>query len=379
MTLQQPARRAPRTFGIEEEVILLEPGTLAPVDVADEVISELEHSDADAHWITHEYLRAQVEFSSPVLGDADAADRVVREFRRALAGAVARRGLLAASAGTAFGAGRSATSAGERYTRFAQVLGAIHPDHRIQGLHVHVAVASRDEGVEVMRALRPWLAPLLALTANSPCFGGVDTGFASWRTIVGRRFTTMSVPPEFADGADYERRVRALVGLGATLDTASIFWMMRLAERYPTVELRVFDAQLSADETVGAALLTRALVEAAAAGELPHAAAAAHAEHLDAAVWHAARHGLDDVLVDPVTASIAPARHVIQRMMDAVRPSLDASGDRDRVEALVARVRAEGNGAARQRAALAEGVPALERLLRTSFAARPAVAAPIAE
>ncbi|MET4098905.1 carboxylate-amine ligase [Agrococcus sp. UYP10] len=373
MTLQHPARRAPRTFGVEEEVILLEPGSLAPVDIADEVIAELEHSDADVHWITHEYLRAQVEFSSPVLADADAADRVVREFRRAVAGAVARRGLLAASSGTAYGAGRSATGAGERYARFAQELGAIHPDHRIQGLHVHVAVSSREEGVAVMRALRPWLAPLLALTANSPCFGGVDTGFASWRTIVGRRFTTASVPPAFADAADYDRRVRALVGLGATLDRSSIFWMMRLAERYPTIELRVFDAQLTADETVGAALLARALVESAAAGDLPHAAAAAHAEHLDAAVWHAARHGLDDVLVDPVTASIAPARHVIERMLDAVRPALDASGDRDRVEALIARLRAEGNGAARQRAALAEGVPALERLLRTSFA--PPVAA----
>lgn len=369
MTLQQPVGRAPRTFGVEEEIILLEPGALEPVDVADEVIAELEGTDLDVRWITHEFLRAQLEFSSPVLADADAADRVVREFRRAVAGAVARRGLVAASTGTAFGAGRSATAAGERYARMAQELGAIHPDHRIQGLHVHVAIASRDEGVRVMRALRPWLAPLLALTANSPWFGGLDTGFASWRTIVWRRVTTASVPPDFADADDYERRVRALLGLGATLDTASVFWMMRLAEHYPTVELRLFDAQLSADETVGVALLARALVETAAVGDLPHAAASVHAEHLDAAVWHAARHGLDDVLVDPVTASVAPARHVIERMMDAVRPALDASGDRERVEAFVDRMRTEGNGAARQRAALAEGVPALERLLRTSFSA----------
>ncbi|MGM1029041.1 MAG: carboxylate-amine ligase [Actinomycetota bacterium] len=371
MTLEQPGRRAPRTFGIEEEVILLEPGSLAPVDVADEVIAELAGLDADVHWITHEFLRAQIEFSSPVLADGDAADRVVGEFRRAVAGAVARRGLLAASTGTAFGAGRSATAAGERYARFVEELGAIQPDHRIQGLHVHVAVDSRDEGVRAMRALRPWLAPLLALTANSPCFGALDTGFASWRTIVGRRFTTASVPPEFADAADYEKRVRALIGLGATIDIASIFWMMRLAERYPTVELRVFDAQLTAEESVGVALLTRALVEAAAAGDLVHADAAAHAEHLDAAVWHAARHGLDHVLIDPVTASVAPAWHVIERMLDGVRPALDATGDRARVEALVARIRGEGNGAARQRAALAEGVPSLERLLRTSFAAPP--------
>lgn len=371
MTLEPPARRAPRTFGIEEEVILLEPGSLVPVDVADEVIAELVELESGMHWITHEFLRAQIEFSSPVLADADAADRVVGEFRRAVAGAVARRGLIAASTGTAFGTGRSATAAGERYARFVQELGAIHPDHRIQGLHVHVAVASREEGVRVMRALRPWLAPLLALTANSPCFGAADTGFASWRTIVGRRFTTASVPPEFADAADYERRVRALIGLGATLDASSVFWMMRLAERYPTVELRVFDAQLSAEESVGVALLTRALVESAAAGDLPHADAAAHAEHLDAAVWHAARHGLDDVLVDPVTASIAPARHVIGRLLDAVGPALDAAGDRERVEALIERLRTEGNGAARQRAALAEGVPALERLLRSTFAAPP--------
>lgn len=374
MTLERPARRAHRTFGVEEEIILLEPGSLAPVDVAEEVIAELRATDAAVDWITHEYLRAQIEFSSPVLADADAATRVVGEFRRAVAGAVERRGLIAASAGTAFGAGRSATAAGERYAEFVRRLGAIHPDHRIQGLHVHVAVDSRDEGVRVMRALRPWLAPLLALTANSPCFAGDDTGFASWRTIVGRRFTTASVPPDFADRADYERRVGALVGLGATIDTASIFWMMRLAERYPTIELRVFDAQLSAEESVGAALLSRALVEAASAGDLPHAEAAVHAEHLDAAVWHAARHGLDDVLVDPVAARVAPAWDVMDRMLDAIGPSLDASGDRARVEALVERVRAEGNGAARQRAALAEGVPALERLLRTTFAAAPRAA-----
>lgn len=379
MTLLQPGRSAPRTFGIEEEVILLEPGTLAPVDVADEVIAELVELD-DAQWITHEFLRAQIEFSSPVLADADAADRVVAGFRRAIAGAAARRGLIAASSGTAYGAGRSATATGERYAFFERELGAIHPDHRIQGLHVHVAVHSREEGVTVMRALRPWLAPLLALTANSPCFGGADTSFASWRTIVGRRFTTASVPPEFADAADYDKRVRALIGLGATIDVASVFWMMRLAERYPTIELRVFDAQLSAEESVAAALLTRALVETAAAGDLPHAQAAAHAEHLDAAVWHAARHGLDDVLVDPVTAAVAPARHVIGRMLEAVGPALDATGDRDRVEGLIERVRTEGTGAARQRAALAEGVPALERLLRSTFAAPPRTpAAPLVE
>lgn len=369
MTVTQPARRSPRTFGVEEEVILLEPGTLAPVDVAEEVIAEIADVEASVGWVDGEFLKAQVEFSSPVLADGDAADRVVREFRRALGAAADRRQLIAASTGTPFGHGVSSVAGGERYQRFVAELGAIRPDHRIQGLHVHVAVRDRGEGVAVMGALRPWLAPLIALSANSPCFGGVDTGFASWRTIVGRRFTTASVPPIFADADDYERRIRALVGLGTTLDTGSIYWMMRLAERYPTVELRAFDAQLSADETVATALLARALVEVAAVGELPHAEASAHAEMVDAAVWHAARHGLDDALVDPVTAAPAPAWVVVDRMLDAARPALAAAGDEERVQAVVDRTRAEGNGAARQRAALADGEPALGRLLRATFVA----------
>ncbi|KAA6436232.1 YbdK family carboxylate-amine ligase [Agrococcus sediminis] len=373
MTVLLPNRRTPRTFGVEEEVVLLEPGTLAPVDVADAVIEEIADLDASYGWVGHEFLRAQLEFSSPVLDDAAAADRVVREWRRVLAGAAGRRGLIAASIGTPHGPGVSSVAEGERYERFVAELGAVRPDHSIQGLHVHVGIASREEGVLIMRALRPWLAPLIALTANSPCFAGRDTGFASWRTLVGRRFTTASVPPDFADAADYERRVAALVGLGTTLDSGAIAWMMRLAERYPTVELRVFDAQLSADDTIEAALLTRALVETAAAGALPHDPAAAHAEHLDAAVWHAARHGLDAGLVDPTTASVAPAWDVIERMLEAASPALDAAGDRGRVESLLERTRAAGNGAARQRAALAEGLPALERLLRTSFADSPVV------
>ncbi|MCR8671717.1 YbdK family carboxylate-amine ligase, partial [Agrococcus sp. HG114] len=340
MTVVHPAPRSPRTFGVEEEVALLEPASLDPVDVAEEVLAEVERGVEGR--VSHEFLRSQLELSTPVLVDAPTADRVLRRWRSAVGAAAERRGLVAASVGTPIGRERSRVSDGDRYARFDELLGAARPDHRIQGLHVHVAVRSRDEGVAVLRAMRPWLAPLLALSANSPCFDGRDTGFASWRTIVGRRFTTASVPPDFADAADYERRVRAIVGLGATIDEHSLFWMARLPEHYPTVELRVFDAQLRADETVALALLSRALVETAAAGELPHAAAARQPELLDAAVWHAARHGTEADLVDPASASAAPAWVVIERMLGAARPALEATRDWERVAAFAARVRAEG-------------------------------------
>lgn len=347
--------------------MLLDPATLDPVDVAAEVVAEVRAADPAAR-VDHEFLQSQLEFASPVLETAAAADGAVRGFRRAIGAAAERRGLIVASIGTPIGARVSAITPDERYSRFDALLGAARPDHRIQGLHVHVAVGSRDEGVAVLRGLRPWLAPLLALSANSPCFGARDTGFASWRTIIGRRFTTASVPPDFADAADYDRRAAAIVGLGATIDLHSLFWMARLSETYPTVEVRVFDAQLAADDTVALALLTRALVAAAAAGDLPHAPAAAHQELLDAAVWHAARHGTTADLVDPTTASVVPAWDAIERMLEVASSALEAAGDRARVASFAERVRASGTGADRQRAALAEGLPALAALLRDSFA-----------
>ena len=75
-----------------DQLPLLEPGTLTPMDVADEVIAEVVDADAGAGWVGGEFLKAQVEFSSPVLSDGDGVERVVREFRRVLGGAAARTG-----------------------------------------------------------------------------------------------------------------------------------------------------------------------------------------------------------------------------------------------------------------------------------------------
>ncbi|WAC67149.1 YbdK family carboxylate-amine ligase [Agrococcus sp. SL85] len=366
MTMTAPARARVRTFGIEEEVVLLDPVTLAPVDVADAVLDAL---PPGTEGVERELLLAQLEYASPVLVDAATASAALRGFRAALAVAAESRGVLAASVGSPPGVGATRVRDGERYAGFEGTMGALLAEHRMQGLHVHVGIASRDEGVRVMTALRPWLAPLLAVTANAPIAGGADTGFASWRTGIARRLTISGVPPAFVDAADYDRRAAALIGLGTTTDAASLWWSLRLCERYPTVEVRVCDAQPTAEESVAVALLVRALVEVAAADELPHAAAASAPELIDAAVWHAAKHGMGERLLHPGTGEPAAAWTVVEAMVDGARPALAASGDLARVERWLALVRREGTGAERQRAAFARGVPALATALRDGFVA----------
>ena len=68
----------------------------------------------------------------------------------------------------------------------------------------------------------------------------------------------------------------------------------------------------------------------------------------------ASRYAASDRLVHPLAHDLAPAREVVQALVDAVRPALDEAGDTDRVEAGVERVLRAG-GAVRQRAAYERG------------------------
>ena len=54
------------------------------------------------------------------------------------------------------------------------------------GCHIHVAVVSDEEAVAVVDRVQPWLAVLLAVTANSPFWNGLDTGAAPAAKAGGR-------------------------------------------------------------------------------------------------------------------------------------------------------------------------------------------------
>jgi glutamate---cysteine ligase / carboxylate-amine ligase len=206
--------------------------------------------------------------------------------------------------------------------------------------------------LRVMNRLRPWLAPLLALSANSPFWLGEDTGYASYRTQVWGRLPTAGPPAPFSSLAEHDALVRALVETGSVLDTASVYWDVRLPEKLDTVEIRVSDACSRVEEAVMLAGLSRALVrscrERAERGE-PYPSV--RPELLRAAHWRASRHGLDAELVDVEAGRAVPAREVIEKVLAFARPALEEDGDWEEVAALVRETLEHGNGASRQRRA----------------------------
>ncbi|AMB59805.1 hypothetical protein AWU67_14100 [Microterricola viridarii] len=350
-------------FGIEEEFMFLSPDRLLPVPAADAAHSVLLRDPEVGPYVGPEFLASQIEYSSPILATREQAFEALTGFRGRLGRVAESIGLVAAGTGLPFDSDDiPAPTPSPRYERIRADIRAVAHDHQMNALHVHVNVPSRDAGVHALNGIRAWMPVLLALGSNSPFWHGRDTGFASWRALLARRWATTGCAPHFRDAAEYDAHTARLVELGASVDLACIAWDARLSERFPTLEVRAFDAQLDAESAITLALLTRALVVTSLNAE---PSAGAPVDVLDAELWLAARDGLHGRLVNPVSGEPDAATEVVLALVRYVRPALHALGDAEFVEAAIAQRLRGGTGADRQRAALLEGgIGALAELLR---------------
>jgi len=386
------------TLGVEEEYLLVAPETGAPVPAAERVRERAAaRTVLGDREVQHELLQAQVEVATPVCSSLDEVDGHLRRLRGALAAAAEECGCrLAACASAAMPLDHPSTAAGPaaaealeaavteedaaipvtaepRYERMRLQARRLVDEQLINGMHVHVAVPDRAAGVRIVNRMRPWLPLLLALSANSPLWLGHETGFASWRHVVFGRWPVSGMPPLFADADDYDRRVRRLVDAGLIDDTGQVYWAVRVSERFPTVEVRVADVQLRVDDAVLLAGLVRALVMTLRREPSPERAVPEpEPEWLNAALWQAARHGLGGRLADPLSGTLRPASEVVADALAHLTPALDAAGDTARVADALHHTLTHGNGATRQRAALAASGPeALRALLLAHHPSRP--------
>ncbi|WP_066360991.1 carboxylate-amine ligase [Herbidospora mongoliensis] len=348
-----------RTFGVEEEFLLVDGVTGQPAPEVDKVLADAGPHPGTGGVFSAELFQTQVEAASGVCDDLSDLRAQLTGARRSLAEAARAHGLRLVSVGTPVLPGSAPpVSAGERYADIIRTHRGTISDYQCCGCHVHVGVPDRSTAVAVLNHVRPWLPTLVALSANSPYDKGTDSGFASWRIAEQMRFPGAGIPPRFSSPEEYDKTIDQLVDTGVLVDTAMTFWLARLGVRKPTIEIRAADAAGSVDDAALLALLIRALVTTSltelAAGregpELPEAVGTA-------ALFNAARNGLAGVGVCPIEGREVTASSLVDRLLSHVRDSLEESGEFDEVRRLLAQVELAGTGAERQRRAAAEGGP----------------------
>jgi glutamate---cysteine ligase / carboxylate-amine ligase len=340
------------TIGVEEEYQIVDPKTRELRQRAGRILPDAEARVGDE--VTNELFLSQIEIGTPVCRTlAEVRDQLVR-LRRAVITAAAKNGSRIVAAGThPFSHwDRQTLTPKPRYFGIADDFQQLAREQIIFGCHVHVGIADREAAIGVMNRSRPWLAPILALSANSPFWLGLDTGFASYRTEIFGRFPMTGTPYPFASRAEYDELVAALVATGTIDDASKLYWDVRPSSHVETIEYRIADVCTSIDEAVMIAGLCRALAKTAhdeSMCGLP--LDPVRPEILRAAKFRATRYGLKGDLIDVSARRSAPSAEVVGSMLTHLRPALEEFGDWDEIASLVRQTFERGSGADRQRVA----------------------------
>jgi carboxylate-amine ligase len=335
------------TFGVEEEFLLTDPETGVPVPKNVEVARTAAEVGVR---LQLELTRCQVETNTGVHTTAAGMIRELRELRRGVAGCADKNGarMLAVAIPPTVPRKFPVTDT-PRFQRIAEGFGMLAHEQGLCGCHVHVAVPDREIAIQVGNFLRPWLPLFLALTANSAIYRGAESGFASWRSILWRRWPSAGPPPYFTSVDQYDATVAMMVSSGSIFDESMVYWDVRPSLTFPTVEIRISDVPATVEETALLATLVRAAVMTARMSLAQgRTAPPIPAEMLLAAYWKAARTGIDGDGIDLVNGRVMPVRRLLDKLVDFIESALEELGDRAFVTDTIAAVFARGNGARRQ-------------------------------
>jgi carboxylate-amine ligase len=140
-------------------------------------------------------------------------------------------------------------------------------------------------------------------------------------------FPRCGVPDAYDGWAGFEEYVRFLYDTRSIEEHTQMWWSVRPHLAFPTVEVRICDAQPDLRDAQALAALTYALgarfARAIDEGEplpcWPH-------RLIEENVWRAIRHGLSGELIDLSTGDVVPARERIEQLIEWVAPVADEIG-----------------------------------------------------
>jgi carboxylate-amine ligase len=337
------------TVGIEEEFALLDARTLDLVPRFEELRDAAVAEDSVlAEWIAGELISSEIEIRSgrgEDLADALSRQRDMRQRLFTLAGA---RGVALGATGTHPWADyrEQPNIDTEHYRRVVEGLQWVARRNNTFSLHVHVGVRDPQRAVRVCDRLRPVLPMLLAISANSPYLDARDAGLHSARSqAFTKSFPRCGIPDAFGTWEAYRAYIEFLIATDSIVEYTQVWWSIRPHFSFGTVEVRICDAQSTAQEAEALTSLIVAAVAQAARDEDEGVPFADPARRLiEENLWRAIRFGQDGALIDLDRAEQYPAAAAAERLLGWTAPVRAELGIEPVFPAL--------NGAQRQRRAI---------------------------
>ena len=336
------------TLGVEEELQVIDPQTRELRSHVAEIFAEGRHELRDR--LKPELHQPVVELGTAVCHDIHDVRREVIGLRRSIVELARRNGMRVAAAGThpfSHWADVKITP-DDRYAQIVADFQVVARANLIFGLHVHVGIEDREDQIHVMNAARYFLPHLLALTANSPFWLGHDTGWHSYRSKIFDKFPRTNIPDFYGSYGEYESYIQLLLKTNSIRDRKQVWFDIRPHPYFSTLEYRVCDIPMRAEETIAIAALVQALT--AKLWKLLNQNLGFRLYRRALIMenkWRAARYGMGGKLIDFRKEEEVLVPLLVEEILEFVDDVLDELGSRKEVEK-IRWIVAHGNGAHRQ-------------------------------
>lgn len=336
------------TLGIEEEFQILDAETLKLRSQMSKIIDGGKVLLKER--IKEEMHQSVVEMGTNICENIQQARDEVSYLRQQVIALADKEGLKVAAAGThPFSHwSEQLITPNPRYDALIAEMKDVARSNLIFGMHVHVGIPNREEGLHIMNVARYFLPHLYALSTNSPFWEGRETGFKSFRSKIFDKFPRTGIPPYFASVAEYDKFIEILVKTRCIDNGKKIWWDIRLHPFYPTVEFRVCDMILTVDEVMCIAALMQCII---AKLHLLHQKNQSFRSYRRVLInenkWRAARWGIDAQLIDFGKEEEVPFNTLINELLEFIDDVVDDLGCRNEVN-YVYQMLEQGSGADRQ-------------------------------
>jgi glutamate---cysteine ligase / carboxylate-amine ligase len=346
-TLDQMAERI-FTLGIEEEFQTIDP-------VTRNLRSHMSKLVEDGKIILKERVKAEmhqavVEVGTNICHNIQEAREEVTYLRKMIHDLAAEQNLCVAAAGThpfADWVDQLITD-DPRYDELIDEMRDVARGNLIFGLHVHVGIVDRNEGISIMNAVRYFLPHVYALSTNSPFWCGRNTGFKSYRSKVFDKFPRTGIPDFFASASEYDEYINLLIKTKCIDNAKKIWWDIRVHPFFNTVEFRICDVPMRVEETICLAAIMQALVVKIYKLQRQNLNFRPYRRNLiNENKWRAARFGIHSKLIDFGIQEEVEFRQLMDELLEFIDDVVDELGSRKEIE-YVYQILEMGTGADRQ-------------------------------
>ncbi|MBO0608635.1 glutamate--cysteine ligase [Myceligenerans salitolerans] len=357
------------SIGLEWEIGLVDVGSGAMAQVAPQVIEDLSPEGADPR-VKAELMRNTVEIATGVCDDVGAVGAELDELLDRVAISAGRHGA-AVIGGAMHPLARwedQLVTDKERYARLVDRIQVFVRQLVTWGLHVHVGVEHRDKVLALVQGVVTYAPHLQALSASSPYWGGVDTGYASTRAMLFQQIPTAGLPHPFTQWHEVESYAQDMRRVGVAQEFNEIHWDVRPSPAYGTIEVRICDGPTNVTEAMALGALTHCLVEHLST-ELDHGRELPVLPPWFAKEnkWRAARYGMDATIITSADGDQLPVSDAIAKVLVELEPTAERLGCAEHLAA-VADIARTGSSYQRQRAVADASGGDLDAVVRAMLA-----------